>query len=458
VRVKKTVVGLSLGLFATSMAWAAEDPARLGKDLTYAGAEKAANADGSIPAFAGTQAAPAGWSWGKPRAEAWSHRSEKPLFTIDAGNVDKYADKLTAGQVQMLRQVKGYTLPVYPSHRECGLPEFVAQNTKEGAGRATIAKDGWSLENATLPGVPFPQPRSGIEVLWNWLMRYQSAGMEWLDGVEYVSPRPGSTTPITTRFNQIYYFPWAKAGKHSPADEQGLQAGLFYGYTEPAALAGQGITQRFYFSKDTDSFYYFTGQRRVRRLPAYSYDAPLIGYENQYPADSPFVFYGNPDRFDWKLVGKKEVYVPYDSFGMQAFNVKLADVAGANAINASARRYELHRVWVVEGTVKSGLRHATPKKTLYVDEDSWLVVVGDDYDAQGKLWKEKENFVAPQWEIGACTPVASVFNDLANGRYLIDQTVIGTGKDIRFYPPSSGDPRLASTYYTAESLGKISDR
>jgi hypothetical protein len=458
VRVKKTVVGLSLGLFACSAAWCADDAAHAGKALTPAGAEKAGSADGEIPAFAGAQPAPAGWSWGKPRAQASKYHAEKPLFVIDAGNVDKYAERLTPGQVQMLRQVKGYTMPVYPSHRDCGLPDFVAQNTKDGAGKATIAKDGWSLENATLPGVPFPAPHTGIEVLWNWLMRYQSAGMEWQDGIEYVSPRPGSTTPIVTRFNQIYYFPWAKAGHHVPGEEQGLQAGLYYGYTEPAALAGQGITQRFYFSKDTDSFYYFTGQRRVRRLPAYSYDAPLIGYENQYPADSPFVFYGNPDRFDWKLVGKKEVYVPYDNLAMQGFDTKLADVTGSNAINASARRYELHRVWEIEGTVKAGVRHSTPKKSLYIDEDSWLVVVGDDYDAQGKLWKEKENFVAPEWEIGACTPVASVFNDLINGRYLLDQTVIGTGKDIKFYPPTANDARLTASYYTAESLGKISDR
>jgi hypothetical protein len=437
---------------------AADEVARLGKDLTASGAEKAGNKDGSIPAFAGAQPAPAGWAWGKPRGDFWKYKADKPLFVIDASNADKYADKLTPGQLQMLKQVKGYTMPVYTSRRECGLPDFVAQNTKDGAGKASIGKDGWSLEHATLPGVPFPLPQTGIEVVWNWLVRYQSAGMEWLDGIEYVSPRPGSNTPIVVRFNQIYYFPWAKAGKHTPQDEAGIQSGLYYAYTEPAALAGQGITQRYYFSKDTDSFYYFTGQRRVRRLPAYAYDAPLIGYENQYPADSPFVFFGNPDRFDWKLVGKKEVYIPYNSFPMQGFNTKLADATGPNAVNPAVRRYELHRVWEVEGTLKAGVRHSTPKKTLYVDEDSWLVALGDDYDAQGKVWKQKENHLVPQWEIGACVPVAGVFNDLVNGRYLLDQTVLGTGKDIRFFPPSVQDPRLNEGYYTAESLGKVSDR
>ncbi|MFM0502490.1 DUF1329 domain-containing protein [Paraburkholderia caffeinilytica] len=450
---------VALGCLVTNV-WSVtpEDLARLGKDLTPVGAEKAGNKDGTIPAFSGSEPAPAGWVWGKPRGDYWKYKSEKPLYVIDASNVDKYADKLTVGQIQMLKQVKGYTMPVYPSHRECGLPDFVIQNTKEGATSASIGKDGWSLENATLPGVPFPLPKAGIEVMWNWLMRYQSAGIDEQDSYEYVSPRPGGGNPIVVRAKQIYYFPWAKKGKHGPQDAGGLQTGNYYGYTDPAALAGQGIIQRYYFNKDADSFYYFTGQRRVRRLPSYTYDSPLIGYENQYPADSGWVFLGNPDRFDWKLVGKKEIYIPYNSFAMQNFDTKLSDATGPNSINPSMRRYELHRVWEIEGTVKSGVRHSTPKKTLYVDEDSWLVAVGDDYDAQGRIWKEKENFIAPEWEIGACVPVADVFNDLISGRYLLDQTVVGTGKDMKFFPPGSDDPRLTDGYFTGENLGTISER
>jgi hypothetical protein len=273
-----------------------------------------------------------------------------------------------------------------------------------------------------------------------------------------VSPRPGTSQSIVTRWNQLVYYPWAKTGQHSPQDDQGLQNGFYYLYTEPAALSGQGTMQRYYFNKDTDTYYYFTGQRRVRRLPAYAYDAPLIGYENQYPADISFVFYGNPDRFDWKLVGKKEIYVPYDGFAMQRFNTKLDAAMGPNFINADMRRYELHRVWEIEGTVKAGVRHSTPKKTLYVDEDSWLVAVGDDFDAQGKIWKAKENYITPEWEIGACSTAASVYNDVISGRYVFDETIVGTGKDLKFYPPGMNDSRLNNQYFTGENLSAISDR
>jgi hypothetical protein len=459
-KVRQAVVALAALGFISTTAWPVtqDDVARLGQDLTPAGAEKAGSKDGTIPAFEGETKPAAGWTYGKLREDYWKYKEEKPLFVIDASNVDKYADKLTPGQVQMLKQVKGYTMPVYPTHRECSLPGGVEENTKSGALKSAIAKDGWSLESATLPGVPFPIPQTGIQVMWNWLMRYQGVAAEWPDGYTVVSPRPGTSQSIVTRWNQLVYYPWAKTGQHSPQDDQGLQNGFYYLYTEPAALSGQGTMQRYYFNKDTDTYYYFTGQRRVRRLPAYAYDAPLIGYENQYPADISFVFYGNPDRFDWKLVGKKEIYVPYDGFAMQRFNTKLDAAMGPNFINADMRRYELHRVWEIEGTVKAGVRHSTPKKTLYVDEDSWLVAVGDDFDAQGKIWKAKENYITPEWEIGACSTAASVYNDVISGRYVFDETIVGTGKDLKFYPPGMNDSRLNNQYFTGENLSAISDR
>ncbi|REE18121.1 uncharacterized protein DUF1329 [Paraburkholderia sp. BL27I4N3] len=449
----------ALGLLTSVACSATEDDAsKLGGDLTSVGAEKVGSKDGTIPAFAGMSKPSAGWAYGKVREDYWKYKGEKPSVVIDASNVDKYADKLTPGQVQMIKQIKGYTMPVYPTHRECGFPDTVAENTKSGALKSTIGKDGWSLDNATLPGVPFPMPQTGIQVMWNWLMRYQGAGVEWRDATTLVSPRPGTTQPIVVHFNQLMFYPWAKNGRHTPQDESGLQNGTYYLYTDPAALAGQGTMQRYYFNKDTDTYYYFTGQRRVRRLPAYSYDAPLIGFENQYPADISFGFYGNPDRFDWKLVGKKEVYVPYNQFAMQRFDDKLDSLAGPSFVNANYRRYELHRVWEIEGTVKSGVRHSTPKKTLYVDEDSWLVAVGDDYDAQGKIWKSKENSITPEWEIGACAVPTSIYSDLISGRYVLDNTVVGSGKDVKYYPPGSSDSRLTSQYFTGENLGKISDR
>jgi hypothetical protein len=355
--------------------------------------------------------------------------------------------------------VKDYTMPVYPSHRNCAMPDYVAENTKANEGKARIASNGWALEEAVLPSVPFPAPKNGVEAVWNMLMRFQGVAIDMPSNITYVSPAPGSDKGILVKSQQVFYTPWGAKGQASPKSEGLLQAGVYYAYREPAALAGQAIVQRYYFGQDTESFYYFTGQRRVRRLPLYAYDAPLIGFENQLPADASYVFSGNPDRFDWKVVGKKEVYVPYNNFKSANFNASITDLFKPGFVNADFRRYELHRVWEIVGTVKEGVRHSSPKKTIYLDEDTWHPMVGDDYDAQGKLWRHKENGARPAWEAGICTSAIQYNNyDFVSGRYVSDNVQAGAGQDIRVMLDAGADARLKASYYTAESLRANSER
>jgi hypothetical protein len=428
-------------------------------DLTAAGAEATGNKDGTIPANENASSLEGGWAPGKSRVDFWKYKGEKPLFIIDASNVDKYADKLTPGQVALVKANKGYSMPVYPSHRDCVLPAFVEDNTKAATGKASIGPDGWSLQNAVLPSVPFPQPKSGIEAMWNFQTRYKGVGLDWQDGYTIVSASPGQSNRISVRWKQIYYFPWAKKGQPTTLKDDGLQMGVWYGYTQPAALAGQAIIQRLYFKADSESYYYFTGQRRVRRLPSYSYDAPLIGFENQYTVDQALNFFGLPDRFNWKLLGKKEIYVPYNAFGMLDTKTSIDQGAQENFINPNNRRYELHRVWVLEGTVKAGTRHTMPKKLLYLDEDTWNAVVGDDYDAQGKVWKVKESPLIPISELhGACSADQFVMYDVNSGRYVGDGLVFGASKDPKYYEDATGIPILTDDYYTMQNLEQQSSR
>jgi hypothetical protein len=433
-------------------------PANAQSESTSAGAEKAGNKDGSIPAWEGMDQPLPGWSYGKLRGDFWKHKAEKPILVIDASNVEKYADKLSAGQVHLIKTLKGYTMPVYPTHRTCGYPDFVNTNTAANASKAKIAADGWSLGDAVLPGIPFPAPKSGIEAMWNFFSRYQGTAIDFPAMATYVSPAPGSDAGIMVGATQLFYYPWGAKGARGPKDDGGFQNGVFYAYTQPAALAGQSLVQRYYFDKESESFYYFTGQRRVRRLPSYAYDAPLIGFENQYPVDQSFIFFGNPDRFDWKLVGKKEMYVPYNNFKSANFQAPAIDGLGATFVNANVRRYELHRVWEIVATVKAGVRHSAPKKTIYLDEDTWIALTGDDYDAQGKIWRVKEAGARPYWEIGACTSIVQAnFYDVTSGRYVSDPVQNGTGKDARAIADTA-DVRLKASFFTAETLRANSER
>ena len=432
--------------------------AAVAEDLTPEGGDRAASKDGAVPAYTGKQPAEAGWEWGKYRGDFWKHKNEKPLYSIDASNVDKYAAQLTPGQIALVKQKKGYRMDVYPSHRECQVPDFVAQNSKANLSGAKLDSTGEQLEAASLPGVAFPQPKNGAEAILNYIYRYRGEGLEWPKMITVVSPRPGSNDWIDAVAPQHVFFPWGKPGKLTPQDVDQLSNAAFFKIESPPALAGQAFVQRQFFNKPSETFYYFPGQRRVRRMPAYTHDAPIIGMENQYLIDEANMFYGTIDRFNWKLVGKKELLVPYNAFGMYKFKSNLHDVATPDGIAASNRRYEMHRVWVVEATVKPSARHVDSKKVFYLDEDSWLALVGEDYDAQGKLWKVRESYPIPVWELGGtCDNEPFVQYDVINGRYVMDQATFGQGQDLRWYQQIN-DPRFKTDFFTAETLRSVSER
>lgn len=431
----------------------------LGTTLTPLGGEKAGNSAHGIPAWNAEQVALPGWVYGKYRKDYFKFKDEKPVETIDASNVDKFIDKLTPGQVALIKQTKGYKMDIYPSHRYCSAPDFVAENTKKNPGVAKIGADGWSLAEAVVPGAPFPLPKNGTEAMYNFKMRYRGTGIDYKKVTTAVSPRKGSNDWIKAGSEQTLFFPWGKKGSTNLSALPPIEYQTYFAYTQPAALAGQALAITYFLNQPgSETFYYFPGQRRVRRMPAYSYDAPQIGLENQYTLDEPFVFNGTLDRFDWKLAGKKEIYVPYSSFGAYNFAAKFEDVAKDDFIAENARRYELHRVWVIEATVKSGSRHLAPKRTFYVDEDSWNLLAADDYDAQGKLWKHREGYLIPVYETGTCDVSAFSQYNLVEGRYVFDLQSAGAGNDIRWIVDGSGNPRMNSNFYTSDSLRTISGR
>jgi hypothetical protein len=435
---------------------------RLGKDLTPFGAEKAGNADGTIPAWEGNDTPLPGWEWGKIRRDYWKYKGDKPLFSIDASNVDKYAAHLTDGQITALKTVKGYRMDVYPTHRTCGVTPIYAERTKANALEAKIAADGWSLEHAKTSGVPFPIPKSGIEVMYNLKLRPSGIGAVYNDGTSVISPRPGTSDFTWYQWFLDQYWPSKSPTRTNVEDGGGVDFYVYYAYSKPAALAGQGFTGSIPINKDPEQYYYFPGQRRVRRLPTYVFDTPLIGFENQYLVDEETGIWMTLDRYDWKLVGKKEMYVPANVFGMYDYKADPKVVFDKTFINPAYRHYELHRVWVVDAHLKPGFRHLAPHRTYYIDEDSWNEVELTDYDKDDKVWKNVEQFPIPAWEVGGlCVELGDQMWDLQGGRYVVDWMSIGGGKDIHFIKEGDPEAKQAWTkpdFYTPETLRALSER
>lgn len=417
---KATTLCAALALaLASAPSWAAvseAEAARLGKDLTPMGAEKAGNKDGTIPAWdGGITKAPAGWKLSDPRVDPY--KDDKVLFSIDASNVDKYRDRLSEGQQTLIRTLPGYRMDVYPTHRSCGYSDGVYQRSAENARVAKLVDGGWQLENAVGGGVLFPIPKSGAEAVWNHKLRIQSEGR-----IEHYS------TLFSARsgeFSQLAQNQWVVYPLHEPTtksfdDVKKSEAKILNEVVSPAARAGEMILVHWFMDRGSDAWLYFPGQRRVRRAPSFAYDNPVPGYENLETVDQYPMYAGAMDRYDWKLVGKKELYVPYNSWKLIDKSRRYKDIYLPDYVNRDLMRYELHRVWVVEATLKEGMRHIFPKRVMFIDEDSWTLLLTDLYDAQGKIWRVQEAslWVAP--EIPACVSQEFVGYDLNVGRYIAE--------------------------------------
>ncbi|HLT25627.1 MAG TPA: DUF1329 domain-containing protein [Zeimonas sp.] len=409
-------LALALACAPATAAVPEAEAARLGKDLTPMGAEKAGNKEGTIPAWdGGITTVPAGWKLGDPRVDPY--QDDKVLFSIDASNVDQYKDRLSEGQQTLIRTLPGYRMDVYPTRRSCGYSERVYERTAQNARVARLKEGGWELENAVGGGVLFPIPKAGAEVVWNHKLRYQGEGR-----IEHYSTLFSSKSGDFSQLaqNQWVVFPLHDEATKSFDDLKKSEAKILNEVVSPAARAGEMILVHWFMDRGSDAWLYFPGQRRVRRAPSFAYDNPVPGYENLETVDQYPMYAGAMDRYDWKLVGKKELYVPYNNWKLIDKSRKYKDIYLPDYVNRDLMRYELHRVWVVEATLKEGMRHIFPKRVMFIDEDSWAMLLTDLYDAQGKIWRVQEAslWVAP--EIPACVSQEFVGYDLNVGRYIAE--------------------------------------
>ncbi|MEG7361069.1 DUF1329 domain-containing protein [Pseudomonas citronellolis] len=408
---------LSLGLLAGQVmaAVSADQVARLGADLTPMGAEKAGNADGSIPAWTGGLATNAG-ALDTAGFLADPYAGEKPLFTITAQSAEQYKAKLTPGQLAMFKRFPdSYRIPVYPSHRSAAYPAEVLAAVKANAGATHLAEGGNGLENFKV-SIPFPIPQNGLEAIWNHVTRYR--GKTMLRTTAQMNPQSNGDYTISYMKEQ-FAFPFGLKD-YDPAKMDNI---LYYFRQEilsPPRRAGsvmlvlETINQ---VKEPRMAWMYNAGQRRVRRAPQVAYDSP--GAEGMRTYDDFDMFNGSPDRYDWKLLGKQELYIPYNSFALDSPKAKYADIVKPGHLNPDYTRYELHRVWHVEATLKPGQRHVYSKRDLYIDEDSWQIAEADAYDGRGNLWRVSEGHARPFYDQQFTWLTAETHYDVVSGRYTV---------------------------------------
>ena len=419
-----------------------EEAAKLKTILTPMGAEKAGNKDGTIPAWdGGATKAPAGYKNGDPRPDLFP--GEKPALSINAKNMAQYADKLSDGVQALMKKYPDFRIDVYPTHRTAAAPQAVYDNSFKNATRAKTVEGGYGMEGA-FGGTPFPIPKDGYEAMWNQRTAWRG-GNYTMPAQVFVVTADGRRALASGGIQTIRQSFYDKDGSLEKFDGY-YQLGKFVA-NAPGSKAGEAILALDGVSDAAPRglWQYLVGQRRVRKAPSVAYDTPDSVTSGIGLFDEAFTLFGPIDKYELKLVGKKEMYIPYNN--NRAALVKVDELVTPNTLNPAHVRWELHRVWEVEADLAPGKRHVVPKRKYYIDEDSWQTVLFDGWDAKGQLWRTNYALMLTAPDIPAVNN--SVFwggYDMQNGSYYLNMASNEMPKQIEILAP------IPRSFFSAESL------
>jgi len=409
---------LLLAACAASSAYAKVDAtqaARLGTDLTPLGAERAGNASGTIPPWSGGVTAPTGYQPGMHHPDPFA--SDTPLYRVDQSNLNEYAELLPAGLRDLLERHPDFYLRVFPTRRSAAAPQRIYDATRFNAQSAELIANGNGIKGAA-SGIPFPLPQDGMEVIWNHILHYKGDQTHMINNQAVVI---GGKASYIKRDRHVYYV-YNRDGMTQGELNNTL---LYYKYrvTAPSKLSGTALVVQDPVDQVLTirkAWRYSPGDRRVRRLPSLAYDSPQPDTSGLATADVVDSFNGAPDRYEWTLLGKREMLVPYNSYAVHQKGIAYDDIVRPGTLNPELLRYERHRVWVVEATLRTGFSHSYDKRRFYIDEDSWAILAADLYNEKGELIGLQESHPISYYEVPMFNSTLETLYHLKDGNYFVD--------------------------------------
>lgn len=416
-------------------------------DLTPVGAEMQGTQDGTIPPWqGGLKPGEVANPLDRHGGVADPFADEVPLYVIDNENYTQYIKHLSAGHQYLLKNSPGYKLPVYKTHRVAGYPQEVYDATLANESVAKLIGSD-ALRDASL-GFPFRNPKHGAQVMWNHRVRYRS------DAVHYTAAdfvvRPDGARKMS-RAETWVYFNYGNLKAPVPAAGESMLLYFMSKPTDPVSARGSIVMSHDTIDTDRSARKLWVKPvgYRLLRAPSVGYDFPNQGSDGIAYIDQIDMYNGAFDRYNWKIVGKREMIIPYNAYKLSNKGLTYEDVIQANYPNTQYTRYELHRVWVVEATKRSGASHHFRKRRFYIDEDTWGVVMADNYNATNRLWKFQEGHSLYHHQEQATLISPQVVYDLTDQRYFI------SGLSNEEKPAKLNAPQLSPSFFTTASARRL---
>ncbi len=391
--------------------------ARLGQDLTQLGGERAGNAAGTIPSWEGglTQP-PANYRAGMHHPDPYAQ--DAVLYQVNSQNLAQYQAQLPAGLKVLLEKNPDYFLRVFPTRRSAAAPQRIYDATRFNAQSAELISGGNGVAGVAA-GIPFPLPKTGQEAIWNHIMRYRGEQISFVTNQAAVLAN-GSYNLL--KLERDIYFLYGREGV-APQDLDNTLFYYKYKVVAPSKLSGSALVVQETLDQVLairKAWRFSRGERRVRRLPMLAYDTLQPDTNGLATADQVDVYNGAPDRYEWQLMGKQEMLVPYNSYAVHQQGIPYDSILQRDTVNPQLLRYELHRVWVVEADLRKGFSHPYAKRRFYIDEDSWQVLAVDLYDKAGELIGVQESHPISYYDVPMFGSTLETIYDFKGKRYFVD--------------------------------------
>lgn len=332
-----------------------------------------------------------------------------------AKNVDEIKDLLPPFLYQVVKNPKLWgprRINVSPYIENDGtLWKKYQEATEKYKGTATIDKDGW-LRNYKA-GCPFPNPKNGLELLWNFKKKFTEDD-RILGTVTIITNRRGQDRYQTSDGNLMFFdgrLAIAPKPLYTPNPHNYSRIDV-YANAHPYEMQGTlSVIMQYNDPKKQDKFWlYLPALRRVRHLSAAQRTDRLPGGQDLMWENFD-TFNGNPTAYNCKLIGRKEMLVVHNGYPKGEW-IEHAHMAGPNDY------YQKVNVYVNELTPKDP-NFPFSKFVHYLDPKTFNAYYGEWYDKKGRLYIASQFQWVPEKGTGIPVPVVMNHLDL--------QTVHSTG-------------------------------
>ncbi len=364
--------------------------------LTLVGAIARGNYAGDLPAIEGSRALSCPENFQKGVFLADPYGEEDVLFRIDHTNMDEYENRLTPGQMARLRLAKHYYMNIYPTHRNYELSKKFLKSTQKSRKSARIDK------NLNLSGykggLPFPVPENGIEAIFNVQKGRHFYDMKGTFTVRTIAPS-GRVTPHRLKINMITFENQNRPSRAKVTNPDLLSFAAILNNINPSPNAGTALMIRGHSDYQKGAAYWvyrpsFGQVKGKLRKIGHLYDGSTPISKSITYDDILGVFAQELNEWSWKLIGRRELYIPANNYNVWGKDSKIKKPFPPLSLNPENIRYELRRVWAIEQTPIKGAKYPIGKRVTYYDEDSWNRITYDNYDRKGNLLGLGEQFTA----------------------------------------------------------------